>query len=134
MMSSSLREDNRISRLLWRQQNFCFLTLVTCSLFWSTKFLILVMEMSIVLSSMFAKQTRNHPGSEQWNEEPGETFSLTSLIITLHNAISASNVFSFKRWRKSIHKNNPPLPFKYPIPTCMKNMNKRLNHMIILLN
>jgi len=67
---------------------------------------------------MLAKQTLNHPGSQQWKDEPGETLSLTSLTMTLHSLSSPSNVGSSKRWRRSIHTKSPALLFKHPMPTC----------------
>uniref|UniRef100_A0A7C9E0P9 Uncharacterized protein n=1 Tax=Opuntia streptacantha TaxID=393608 RepID=A0A7C9E0P9_OPUST len=83
-----------------------------------TKDLIRWRATSRVESSMLAKQTLNHPGSQQWKDEPGETLSLTSLMMTLHSLSSPSNVGSSKRWRRSIHTKSPALLFKHPMPTC----------------
>ncbi|OAY84425.1 hypothetical protein ACMD2_01994 [Ananas comosus] len=43
---------------------------------------------------MLAKQTLNHPGSEQWHEDPGDMLSLTSCNISFHSLSSPSLVCS----------------------------------------
>lgn len=82
----------------------------------STRALILRTERSRVSFSIFAKQTRNQPGSAQWQEDPGETFNPNPQTIFFHRSISASNVTEFSRSRISTQQNNPALLFKQCIP------------------
>uniref|UniRef100_A0A7C8YRT2 Uncharacterized protein n=1 Tax=Opuntia streptacantha TaxID=393608 RepID=A0A7C8YRT2_OPUST len=74
---------------------------------------------SMVSSLILAMQTRNHPGSEQWKDEPGDTLIFTSLTIALQSVNSASTVGSLMRWRKSIHTKRPPLLLKQCMPTIL---------------
>lgn len=69
-----------------------------------------------VCSLILAKQTLNHPGSEQWQEEPGDILSFTSCNIIFHNPNSSSLVFSFNKFPKFIQQNNPAFPLRHSIP------------------
>lgn len=71
--------------------------------------LILLSATSTVSSSMLAKQTLNQPGSEQLKDDPGDTLSFTSWMITLHSFNSASNVCSLRRLFRFIQQNSPAL-------------------------
>lgn len=69
-----------------------------------------------VCSLILAKQTLNQPGSEQWQDEPGDIFSLTSCNINFHSFNSSSFVCSFNKSFKFIQQNNPAFPSKHSIP------------------
>jgi len=101
--SSILRKE--ILNLRWLCQHFSFL--FSLSPFLSTNSRIHVKATFMVSSFMLAMQTLNHPASEQRKEEPGETLSLTSLIMTRHRAVSASTVLSLRNPLKSIHNKRP---------------------------
>lgn len=77
---------------------------------------ILFKAISSVFSLMFAKQTLNHPGSEQWQEDPGEIFSFTSHSIEFQRANSPSLVCSSNNGLRFIQQNSPAFPFKHSIP------------------
>lgn len=116
-----LCEKLSLSLLFWLCQHlFFFVDAATLSSPLLMNARILFSAISTVGSSMLAIHTRNHPGSEQWNDEPGEMFSLTSLIMTRQRAISASEVFSVRRWLKSIQRNRPAFLCKQLIPTWAK--------------
>lgn len=75
---------------------------------------------SSVSSLILAKQTRNHPGSLQWHEDPGETLSPKSDTTFFQSSISASKVSDFSRTRISTQQNNPALLLKHGIPDFMR--------------
>ena len=67
---------------------------------------------SNVSSDMLAKHTLNQPGSQQWQEEPGDMFKPTLQRIFIQSSFSASKVVAEpNKCLMSTQQNNPALLF-----------------------
>ena len=71
-------------------------------------------------SDILAKQTRNHPGSVQWHDDPGEMFKPTSYTIFFHSCSSDSNVSDSNKCLMSTQQNSPALVSRQLIPAFCK--------------